>query len=356
MHPLLAAPHQPDPYPTYAALRAASPSGLHHDDELKLWVASSASAVEAVLRHPALRVRPPAEPVPKTVAGTASGALFAGLMRQNDGPVHQRGKLWATAFLQRDWPLAATARHVVQGGASPRTAPLDALLFEAPVRVLWQLLHGGHYSDDGGELPQQVRAVIASWSPAADEPVRNAGSEAAARLLERFEGDANHVGLFTQTCEATAGLMGAVLVALQREPGLRTQWLADPTLDDTLALEVARHDAPVQNTRRFAGEACEILGQRLKTGDPILVLLASANRDPAANPEPDRFDLHRAIPRCFTWGLGGHACPGAALSRGIAMGLLRAWHEDDAAGLEASTRRWHYRPSPNGRLAQFIEA
>jgi cytochrome P450 len=349
MHPLLAAPSLPDPYPTYAALRTAAPSGLHLDDALKLWVASSASAVEAVLRHPALRVRPPAEPVPKTVAGTASGALFGGLMRQNDGPVHQRGKAWATTFLQREWPLAEAVRHVVQDGASPRTAPLDALLFEAPVRVLLQLLDGG----DAGELPQQVRAVIASWSPSADEAVRQAGSEAAARLLARFDGDANRVGLFTQTCEATAGLMGAVLVALQREPGLRAQWLADPALDDPLALEVARHDAPVQNTRRFAGEACELLGQPLKTGDTVLVLLASANRDPTANPEPDRFDLHRTAPRCFTWGLGGHACPGAALSRGIAMGLLRAWHQDDAPGLDASTRRWHYRPSPNGRLAQF---
>jgi cytochrome P450 len=355
MHPLLAAPSQPDPYPLYAALRAASPSGLHRDEELKLWVASSAGAVEAVLRHPALRVRPPAEPVPTTVAGTPSGALFGGLMRQNDGPVHQRGKAWATTFLQREWPLAEATRRVVLAGASPRHAPLDPLLFEAPVRVLWQLQQSGDDTDDAGELPQQVRAVIASWSPTADEPTRHAGSEAAARLLDRFEGDANRVGLFTQTCEATAGLMGAVLVALQREPGLRAQWLADPLLDDPLALEVARHDAPVQNTRRFAGNECELLGHPLKAGDAILVLLASANRDPAANPEPDRFDLHRNAPRCFTWGLGGHACPGAALSRGIAMNLLRAWHEDDAAGLEASTRRWHYRPSPNGRLAQFIQ-
>jgi cytochrome P450 len=345
MNPLLIAPHQPDPYALYAELRAAHPTGLHHDTELKLWIASNAAAVHAVLQHPALRVRPPAEAVPASVAGTASGALFGGLMRQNDGPVHQRGKAWATAFLQREWPIGDAVRQV----AAPTAASLNALLFEAPVRVLWSLLHGG----EAGGLPHDVRAVIASWSPTADAPTRRLGSEAATRLLARCEGDANRVGLFTQTCEATAGLMGAVLVALQREPGLRAQWRADPALDDVLALEVARHDAPTQNTRRFAAEDCELLGHALKAGDAVLVLLASANRDPAANPEPDRFDLHRAAPRCFTWGVGGHACPGAALSRGIAMGLLRAWHEDDAAGLAAATRRWHHRPSPNGRLAQF---
>ncbi len=349
MNPLLTAPHQPDPYALYAQLRADQPTGLHHDAGLKLWVASSAEAVQAVLHHPALRVRPPAEPVPASVAGTPSGTLFGGLMRQNDGAVHERGKAWATAFLQHDWPIGDAVRAVVQRGAAPATSPLDALLFEAPVRVLWQLLHGG----DAGALPQQVRAVIASWAPTADEPTRSAGSEAAAELLARLDGDANRVGLFTQTCEATAGLMGAVLVALQRELGLRARWLADPALDAPLALEVARHDAPVQNTRRFAGDACELLGHTLQAGDAILVLLASANRDPAANPDPDRFHMQRDHPRCFTWGLGGHACPGAALSRGIAMGLLRAWHEADATGLEASTRHWRYRPSPNGRLAQF---
>lgn len=350
MNPLLTAPHQPDPYPLYAQLRAALPGGLHHDAELGLWVASSAAAVQAVLQHPALRVRPPAEPVPRTVAGTPSGAVFGGLMRQNDGPVHQKGKAWATPFLQRDWQVGEAAHRVVREGASPSAADLNGLLFEAPVRVLWALLHG---ADDAGTLPSDVRGLIASWSPTADASTRERGNEAAARLLARCEGDANRVGLFTQTCEATAGLMGAVLVALQREPGLRAQWQADPSLDDALALEVARHDAPVQNTRRFAAEDCEVHGLTVKTGDAILVLLASANRDPAANPEPDRFDLQRTAPRCFTWGLGGHACPGATLSRRIAVALLRTWHDEDAIGIATATRHWYHRPSPNGRLAQF---
>lgn len=351
MHALLDAPSQPDPYALYARLRAAHPSGLHRDDELKLWVASSAAAVDAALAHPALRVRPPSEPVPTALAGTPSGALFGALMRQNDGPVHARGKAWAVELLQgRAWPVDDAVREVVAAGAVPRQQALDALLFEAPARVLWRLLQGG---DDAGALPQQVRSVVAGWSPTADAAARHAGSDAAAALLARLDGDANRVGLFTQTCEATAGLMGAVLVALQREPGLRARWLADPALDDALAAEVARHDPPVQNTRRFAAEPCELRGASLQAGDAVLVLLASANRDPSATPHADRFDLQRASAHNRTWGHGRHACPGAALSRQIAMALLRAWHEDDASVLAQITRRWHYRPSPNGRLAQF---
>jgi len=349
MTSLLQAPHAPDPYPLYAALRAQHPGGLHHEPDLKLWVASSAAAVEDVLQHPALRVRPPAEPVPATLAGTPAGRLFGGLMRQNDGPAHARGKAWATALLGQPLPVAQAARRVVDQGASPLAQPLNELLFEAPVRVLWQLLHRS--PEDA--LPRQVRSIVAAWAPGADEATRAAGSEAAAELLHRLEGDANAVGLFTQTCEATAGLMGAVLVALQREQGLRERWLAEPGLDDALALETARHDSPVQNTRRFAAEVCELRGHTLQPGDAILVLLASANRDPAANAEPDRFAPDRQAARCFTWGLGGHACPGAALSRRIAMALLRAWHEDAAHTVESLTRSWHHRPSPNGRLALF---
>lgn len=352
MHPLLAAPSHADPYPLYANLRARHPGGFYRDDELALWVACSADAVAAVLRHPALRVRPPAEPVPAAIAGTPAGALFGGLMRQNDGPVHARGKAWATDHLHRTPPVDGAVRRVLGAGARPTPATLNDLLFEAPVRVLWALLNEG----DAGDLPQQVRRVVAGWSPSADAATRALASEAATALLQRCGGDANRAGLYTQTCEATAGLMGAVLVALQREPGLRTRWLDDPTLDDALASEAARHDPPVQNTRRFAAEACTVQGHALQPGDAILVLLASANRDERATPEAHRFDLTRRDALNLTWGLGAHACPGAEWSRRIAMGLLRAWHGEDAAGLAALTRRWQYRTSPNGRLAVFHPA
>lgn len=351
MTSLLNAPHQPDPYPFYAALRLAHPSGFHHEPALSLWVASSAEAVNEVLHHPLLHVRPPAEPVPRPLAGSAAGALFGGLMRQNDGPAHAQGKAWASALLQRAWPVGEATHAVVAAGASPRHQPLNTLLFEAPVQVLWRLLRDG--AEAPRALPQQVCAVVAAWAPGADAPAREAGSEAAASLLQQLGGEANRVGLFTQTCEATAGLMGAVLVALQREPGLRAQWAADPSLDDALAREVARHDPPVHNTRRFAAAPCTLRGQALQHGEAILVLLASANRDPRATAEPDRFHLHRPEGHNAAWGAGAHACPGAALSRQIAMALVRAWHDDDAAGLERLTRRWHHRPSPNGRLAQF---
>ena len=43
--------------------------------------------------------------------------------------------------------------------------------------------------------------------------------------------------------------------------------------------------------------------------------LASANRDPAAFPEPDAFRLDRAHARHMTFSFGPHYCPGGGLIR-----------------------------------------
>src|SRR5262249_57507289 len=66
--PIAAVTHS-DPYPYYAQLVATRP--FHRDDTLGLWVACSAAAVTDVLGHPACRVRPPSEPVPRPLPGSA---------------------------------------------------------------------------------------------------------------------------------------------------------------------------------------------------------------------------------------------------------------------------------------------
>ena len=349
---LLDAPWQPDPYALYAQLRAQHPNGVFRDPASRLWVACTAAAVADALHDPALRVRPPDEPVPRTFAGTAAGTLFGGLMRQNDGPAHRRGKAWAHGVMGADLAVDAAVNSVVERGASPRRRALDELMFEAPVQVLWRLLNG---ATDAGELPSQVRAVVAGWSPLADDADRAAGAAAAAALLRRLDNDANRIGLFTQTCEATAGLIGNVLVALQREAGLRERWWADPSLDEAVANEVTRHDAPVHNTRRFVVAATTLGGQPLQPGEAVLLLLASANRDTALLADADRFVLRNPPGPTFSWGAGLHECPGAHVARAIAMALLRAWHAD-CPDLPALTSHWAWRRSVNGRLPRFTRS
>ncbi|WP_371264270.1 hypothetical protein [Pseudomonas lundensis] len=55
----------------------------------------------------------------------------------------------------------------------------------------------------------------------------------------------NLIGLLSQTCEATAGLIGNTLIALQREPHLIEGVQPTPMIVADLVAEVARYDSPV---------------------------------------------------------------------------------------------------------------
>jgi cytochrome P450 len=166
---------------------------------------------------------------------------------------------------------------------------------------------------------------------------------------------ANGIGLLSQAYEATAGLIGNTLVALATHRALYERVLVDPDILPAIVREVLRHDPPIQNTRRFLVHDGEILGQSLHAGDAILVVLAAANRDPAANADPAHFVPCRPDRQIFTFGAGGHACPGdelaiAITSAGVAQLL--------ASGLVPA--RLHgtvgYRASANARLPIFAAA
>jgi cytochrome P450 len=118
--------------------------------------------------------------------------------------------------------------------------------------------------------------------------------------------------------------------------------------------EVLRYDSPVQNTRRFLAEDGIVADEKMKAGDSILVILAAANRDPSANPNPDRFDIFRKERRIFTFGVGAHACPGEALATMIAKAAVeRLIASGVALGRLAETMT--YRASANVRIPIFEE-
>jgi cytochrome P450 len=155
---------------------------------------------------------------------------------------------------------------------------------------------------------------------------------------------ANAVGLLSQTYDATAALIANTLVALGRE-GVPADDLAG------FVREVARHDSPVHNTRRFAAEPVTLGGRQVRPGQSVLVLLAAANRDPAVNPDPAEFRPDRRSAVLFTFGSGGHACPGGQLAVGIATAAVERLL---AAGLDpADLDQAGYRPSGNIRCPRF---
>lgn len=374
--PVAAATHA-DPYPFYAGLRAGPP--LVWNERLRAWVASRADVIESLLAHGALRVRPAAEPVPRAIVGSAAGEVFGHLVRMNDGTAHQAHR----PALQRalaGLDLDAARSAALQVARSVPAQPLSDALFSMPVRAVAHLL--GFAAEALPQVDRWMRDFVACLSPlstadqlqgasvaagelmarfealAASAPARN-GSLLAAVLAETDAGTplsrsllANLVGLLSQTCDATAGLLGNSLIAVMREPSLRE---AARTRDglQAVAEETARHDPSVQNTRRFAVEPVTIAGTTLAAGDAVLLVLAAANRDPAFNLDPDRFVLVRARRRMLGFGHGVHACPGQALACTLAAAGLEALLSR-APDLDAMrVRGWSYRPSANARIPVF---
>jgi cytochrome P450 len=349
LDPLVAVTHA-DPYPYYADLVARQP--IYRDDALGLWVASSADAVTAVLTSDLCRVRPPAEPVPKTLLGSAAADVFRHLVRMNDGQGHSPFKDAVSAALKGlDAARVAGestkwAQHLLSESGEDRTAAFLAdFAFRLPVYVVATLL--GVPEEKVSQTCQWIDQYVRGVAPAAGPEQVEQGKTAAAHLLDLFgtllrespqepsllialahaatevgraDTDviiANGIGLMSQAYEATAGLIGNTLVTLADNQQVREQVQADPRLLREVVQEVSRYDAPIQNTRRFVARDGIVAGREMKAGDAILVVLAAANRDPSANPNPARFDLFRERRRMFTFGLGVHACPGEALATTI---------------------------------------
>ena len=343
--PIAAVTHA-DPYPYYADLVARAP--FEHDARLGLRVAASAEAVTAVLTSDLCRVRPAAEPVPKALLGSSAADIFGRLVRMTDGPAQQALKRAVMAALG-SLDGAAAAGPSREWAARLEPIPFEQA-FRLPAYVIGSLL--GVADDNLPELARRIGDFAPALAPGSLPEQVERGREAAAHLLALFPGEdkamvANRIGFLFQAYDSTAGLIGNTLLALAARPDLR-----DPDLLPQTLLEVLRCDPPVQNTRRFLARDGLILDRPVKEGDAILVVLAAANRDPAANPDPDRFDVFRQDRRLFTFGIGPHACPGETLATTIAQAgveaLLRA-----GVDLEALAGSFTYRPSANGRIPLY---
>ncbi|MFD6100197.1 cytochrome P450 [Nocardiopsis flavescens] len=120
--------------------------------------------------------------------------------------------------------------------------------------------------------------------------------------------------------ETTANLIAngthALLTHLEQLAMLRR----DPELMQPAVHEMLRWCGPVFQTRpRFALEDVELNTTTIPAGTPVIAMAAGANRDPAAHPDPERFDItrHRGRPgeAHLAFGHGLHYCLGAALAR-----------------------------------------
>jgi cytochrome P450 len=350
--------YQANPYPAYAALRAAEP--VHYSPTLQAWVLTSYAACERVLRdagafasNPYLATSDFARTLQAQRRSFPLGEVPTVL--SSDPPVHTRLRALVTrAFTPRTVEarrahIAEIADSLIESAAASAQAGavnlVDGFAQPLPVIVIAELLG----------VPAEDRKLFRRWSAAlADQtnlvmaaPAVDAARQATRELADYFDRavaarrrapredllsalvQAEEAGerlshdellafcilLLVAGHETTTHLIANGTLALLRAPQQLARLATGEVPVPQAIEELLRFDSPVQAVARVATRDVELGGCALRQGETVIVLVGAANRDPARFADPDRLDLARADLHHLSFGLGPHFCLGAPLAR-----------------------------------------
>lgn len=376
-----------DPYPAYAWLREHAPvRRTQLPSGVEAWLVTRYADAKQALADPRLSKNPvhhagSAHSKGKTgIPGERNADLMTHLLNI-DPPDHTRlRRLVSKAFTPRR--VAAFAPRVqeltdrlIDGFAAKGEADLiHDFAFPLPIYAICDLLgvpgedqddfrdwagmmirHGGGPRGGVARSVKKMRGYLAELIHRKRE---NPGDDLISDLiragdhgehLTENEAAAMAFILLFAGFETTVNLIGNGMYALLRHPGQRELLQAslargDRDLLATGVEELLRYDGPVElATWRYATGELTLGGERIATGDPVLVVLAAADRDPERFAEPDRLDLARRDNQHLGYGHGIHYCVGAPLARlegQAALATLLTRLPDVRLAVEPADLRW----------------
>ncbi|MCX5339808.1 cytochrome P450 family protein [Streptomyces atratus] len=332
-----------NPYPYYEKLRAAGPVHTIRTDEFeRIWLVVGYGEGRAALADQrfgkewqGLVDRP-----------EGSDPIFANML-ELDAPHHTRlRKLVTREFTARRVEALRPRVQQITDELLDAMVPagradlVDALAFPLPMTVICELI--GVPDLDRNTFRKLSNDVVTPSTPEQEREAVGAMGVYLAELIEDKrcspgddlmsalvrtrdeEGDGlspdELVGmaflLLVAGHETTVNLISNGVRALLHHPDQLASLRTDFGLIDGAVEEMLRYDGPVETaTFRFPREPVEI-GQRvIPAGEPVLISLAGADRDPGRYPEPDRFDIRRDAQGHLAFGHGLHFCLGAPLAR-----------------------------------------
>ena len=190
------------------------------------------------------------------------------------------------------------------------------------------------------------------------ETVRRQGGDGLIAEIVRIEKDGGQISpdeivsmvflLLFAGHETTTHLISGSVFELLKNPELRDWLERDWSRVDLAVEEFLRFLTPVQFTKpRYIRRDVELGGVQLKKGEKVMVMLAAADMDPQANPDPEQLELQRKPNRHIAFGTGIHFCLGHQLARiegkCALKSLFQRWPRLTLAVEEAEIR-WRKRP------------
>lgn len=121
--------------------------------------------------------------------------------------------------------------------------------------------------------------------------------------------------LFSAGAETTRNSVAGGLLALIEHPEQMRRLQQQPELLPSAIEEMVRWTTPSPSKRRTATRPVTLGGCDIEAGQKVQIWEGSANRDPAAFPHADVFDVARKPNAHLGFGQGVHYCLGANLAR-----------------------------------------
>ena len=146
-------------------------------------------------------------------------------------------------------------------------------------------------------------------------PQRGISHETCAQLMRDY---------INPSLDTTISVSGQIIKFFADNPEQWQKIRSDPTLIPNAVEEAVRMATPIRAFTRYAIEDSEIRGHLIPKDKRVLVIYASANRDPDKFPNPDTFDVTRDVHDHVGFGQGVHMCMGMHLARREIILLLQA--------------------------------
>lgn len=115
--------------------------------------------------------------------------------------------------------------------------------------------------------------------------------------------------------DTTVNAIGNMVWALATNPGQWEKLKANPTLARNAFEESLRYEGAAQVFFRTTTRDTLVDGLPIGEGEKIAAFMGSANRDPSRWENPDTFDIERKAAGHMTFGTGIHGCVGQNIAR-----------------------------------------
>jgi len=245
--------------------------------------------------------------------------LMTQLIAELLAPVAPRGECELVGEIASVYPVAVVSRLLGIPGSSERERRFkgyaDALVAAANPMIAPDVLLRAISSLE--KLVAEIEELIAEKQAAPGDDLMT-DMLAAEESGDRFSHDeivTMIMAILVAGSETTANSMALGLFELLRHPDQLAHFRDDRSIRANAVYEIVRYQMPGRFLNRYAKVDAVLGGQNVCKGQLLLCSIPSAQRDPDAIEDPDRFDIARDHADQTAFGIGRHFCLGAQLAK-----------------------------------------